>query len=85
MGASWFVNSPVTGNREDFVVQELVAYVDASFRTIPTRDARGLVGHHMGAYGAIRVGMQAWSQTSETARRQGLLCDCFVAYIHVAS
>ena len=58
LGASWFVNSPVTGNWEDFVVQELVPYVDASFRTIPTRDARGLVGHHMGAYGAIRIGMK---------------------------
>lgn len=58
LGASWFVNSPVTGNWEDFVVQELVPYVDASFRTIPTRDARGLVGQHMGAYGAIRIGMK---------------------------
>jgi hypothetical protein len=58
LGASWFVNSPVTGNWEDFAVQELVPYVDASFRTIPTRDARGLVGHHMGAYGAIRIGMK---------------------------
>jgi enterochelin esterase-like enzyme len=58
LGASWFVNSPVTGNWEDFVVQELVPYVDASFRTIPTRNARGLVGHHMGAYGAIRIGMK---------------------------
>jgi hypothetical protein len=58
LGASWFVNSPVTGNWEDFVVQELIPYVDASFRTIPTRDARGLVGEHMGAYGAIRIGMK---------------------------
>ena len=58
LGASWFVNSPVTGNWEDFVLQELVPYVDARFRTIPTRDARGLVGQHMGAYGAIRIGMK---------------------------
>ena len=58
LGASWFVDSPVTGNWDAFAVQELVPYVDASFRTIPTRDARGLVGHHMGAYGAIRVGMK---------------------------
>jgi hypothetical protein len=35
-----------------------VPYVDASFRTIPTRDARGLAGQHMGAYGAIRIGMK---------------------------
>jgi hypothetical protein len=58
LGASWFVNSPVTGNWEDFVVQELVRYVDANFGTNPTRNARGIVGHHMGAYGAIRIGMK---------------------------
>src|SRR5260370_40894590 len=28
---------------------------------------------------------QVWSQTSETARHQGLLCDYFVAYIRVSS
>ena len=58
LGASWFVDSPVTGNWDSFAAGELVPYVDANFRTIATRDARGLVGHHMGAYGAIRVGMR---------------------------
>ena len=28
---------------------------------------------------------QGWSRTSETARHQCLACDCFVAYIRVAS
>src|ERR1700724_1892774 len=28
---------------------------------------------------------QVWSQTSETARHQGLLCDYFIAYIRVSS
>jgi len=58
LGASWFVDSPVTGNWDSFAAEELVPYMDATFRTIPARDARGLVGHHMGAYGAIRVGMK---------------------------
>ena len=58
LGSSWYVNSPVTGNWEDFVVQELVPYVDANFRTMPTRDSRGLAGSYMGAYGAIRIGME---------------------------
>jgi pimeloyl-ACP methyl ester carboxylesterase len=58
LGASWFVDSPVTGNWDTFVAQELVPYIDGSFRTIPTRGARGLLGHHMGAYGAIRVAMK---------------------------
>jgi enterochelin esterase-like enzyme len=58
LGSSWYVNSPVTGNWEDFMVQELVPYIDANFRTLPTRDSRGIAGHFMGGYGAIRFGMK---------------------------
>jgi S-formylglutathione hydrolase FrmB len=35
-----------------------VQYVDAHYRTIPTRRSRGLVGHSMGGYGATRIGMK---------------------------
>ena len=56
-GCSWYVNSPVTGNWEDFMVQDLVPYVDANFRTLPSRDSRGIAGDFMGGYGAIRFGM----------------------------
>jgi pimeloyl-ACP methyl ester carboxylesterase len=57
IGCSWYVNSPVTGNWEDFMIQELVPYIDANFRTLATRDARGIAGDFMGGYGAIRFGM----------------------------
>ncbi|RSL17807.1 putative esterase [Edaphobacter aggregans] len=58
LGSSWYVNSPVTGNWEDFVVQELVPYMDANFRTLAARDSRGIAGDFMGGYGAIRFGMK---------------------------
>lgn len=57
LGCSWYVNSPVTGNWEDFMVRELVPFVDANFRTLATRDSRAIVGDFMGGYGAIRFGM----------------------------
>ncbi|MFC5864948.1 alpha/beta hydrolase [Acidicapsa dinghuensis] len=57
LGCSWYVNSPVTGNWEDFMVKELVPYVDANFRTLANRDSRGIVGDFMGGYGAIRFAM----------------------------
>ncbi len=57
VGSSWYVNSPVTGNWEDFVVQELVPYVDGNFRTLAGRDSRGIAGDFMGGYGALRFGM----------------------------
>jgi Putative esterase len=57
LGCSWYVNSPVTGNWEDFMVRELTPYVDANFRTLPNRDSRAILGDFMGGYGAIRFGM----------------------------
>jgi pimeloyl-ACP methyl ester carboxylesterase len=57
LGCSWYVNSPATGNWDDLMVKEIVPYVDASFRTIPNRDSRGIAGEFMGGYGAIRYGM----------------------------
>jgi len=55
---SFYVNSPVTGNWEDFIVRDLVGYVDRHYRTIARPSARGITGHSMGGYGALSVGMR---------------------------
>jgi S-formylglutathione hydrolase FrmB len=48
----------VTGKWEDFAVKELVPYIDTNFRTLGSRDSRGLLGDRIGGYGAIRIGMR---------------------------
>jgi S-formylglutathione hydrolase FrmB len=53
-----YSSSVTTGDFERFIAQDLVAYVDSHFRTIPKRTSRGLVGHSMGGYGATRIGMK---------------------------
>ena len=58
LGTSWYVNSSVSGKWEDFIVQELVPYIDANFKTLPNRDSRGIAGIFIGGYGAIRFGMR---------------------------
>jgi pimeloyl-ACP methyl ester carboxylesterase len=55
---SMYSASATTGDFERFISEELVAYVDAQYRTIPNRASRGLVGHSMGGYGATRIGMR---------------------------
>jgi S-formylglutathione hydrolase len=55
---SMYSNSVTTGNWEDFVASELVAYIDSHYRTIANAGGRGLAGHSMGGYGAIRIGMK---------------------------
>jgi S-formylglutathione hydrolase FrmB len=53
---SMYSNSVTTGNWEDFVAKELVAYIDSHYRTIAKKEGRGLCGHSMGGYGALRIG-----------------------------
>ena len=55
---SMYSGSPTTGDFEGYVAQDVVAYMDAHYRTIPKRSSRGLVGHSMGGYGATRIGMK---------------------------
>ena len=55
---SFYVNSSVTGNWEDFTTKELVEYVDKNYRTIANRSKRGIAGHSMGGYGALTIGMK---------------------------
>jgi S-formylglutathione hydrolase len=53
---SMYSNSITTGNWEDYIAQELVAYIDKHYRTIAKSTSRGLTGHSMGGYGAFRIG-----------------------------
>ena len=55
---SMYSSSVTTGDFEAFIARDVVAYVDAHYRTIPNRNSRGLVGHSMGGYGASRIGMK---------------------------
>src|SRR5215470_4583183 len=55
---SMYSSSVTTGDFEKFISHDLVAYMDAHYRTIPDRTSRGLVGHSMGGYGATRIGMK---------------------------
>lgn len=55
---SMYSSSATTGDFEKFISHDLVAYIDAHYRTIADRQSRGLVGHSMGGYGATRIGMK---------------------------
>ena len=55
---SFYSNSETIGDWETFVTKELVTFIDGKFRTIPKATSRGLAGHSMGGYGALRLGMK---------------------------
>jgi S-formylglutathione hydrolase FrmB len=58
MGNNFYANSPVAGNAEDALTEDLVAYIDATYRTIPEASARGLSGFSMGGSGTINAGLR---------------------------
>ena len=57
-GGSMYSNSVTAGDWEGYVADDLVVYMDKNYRTIASRDGRGLAGHSMGGYGTIRIGMK---------------------------
>jgi S-formylglutathione hydrolase FrmB len=54
---SYYTNSTATGNWADFIARDLVQYIDSNYRTLPQRESRAVIGHSMGAYGGLRIGM----------------------------
>ena len=55
---SMYSSSVTIGDWEGFITRDLVAYIDAHYRTLPDRRSRGLFGHSMGGYGTARIGMK---------------------------
>jgi S-formylglutathione hydrolase FrmB len=55
---SFYVNSPVTGRWKDYIVEDVVGFVDTNYRTLPTASSRGIAGHSGGANGALLIAMQ---------------------------
>ena len=67
LGGGFYTNSPDTlsgypgqsfgGFYQDFICDEVVDSIDANYKTIPFRKFRGIAGHSMGGYGAIKLAM----------------------------
>lgn len=54
-GATFYVNSPLNGRVADYIVEDVVAYVDASYRTVPQAASRGISGQLAGGFGALEI------------------------------
>jgi hypothetical protein len=52
-GGSQFVDSPGTGLYHSYLCDEIVPWVDARYRTLPSRDHRAIGGKSSGGFGAM--------------------------------
>jgi len=56
LGGSQWINSPAIGRYQDYLADDVVAYVERTLSTLPRREARAIVGKSSGGYGALRLG-----------------------------
>ncbi|MCF3648146.1 alpha/beta hydrolase [Synoicihabitans lomoniglobus] len=58
-GMSAYRNHPDTGiNVETMIIDELLPHIDATYRTLPQRESRGLAGYSMGGGGAVHLALK---------------------------
>ncbi|MBA2263430.1 MAG: enterochelin esterase [Chloroflexi bacterium] len=53
LGGSQFLDSPATGRYHTYLCDEVVAFVDARYRTLASAAHRGIAGKSSGGYGAM--------------------------------
>lgn len=57
-GGSQYINSSATGDYEDYLVKEIVPFVDENFRAVRDKNARAVMGKSSGGYGALIMAMR---------------------------
>lgn len=57
-GSTYLVDSATSGAWDTFFTRRLIPYVDANYRTLARREARGIIGHSTGGFNAVSYGMR---------------------------
>jgi S-formylglutathione hydrolase FrmB len=73
---SWYTNSSVAGkagNYEDYIINDLIPYVDKNYRTLNERNGRAIAGLSMGGYGAMKFALKYPSKFFYAASFSGAL------------
>ena len=71
VGGSQFLDSPGTGRYHTYLCDEVVPWVDATYRTIADRDHRAIQGKSSGGYGAMVTAMLRPDQWGGLATHAG--------------
>ena len=72
-GFSFYSNSNLNGRFEDYIVNDLVKFVDSNYKTLSNKDGRALIGFSQGAYAAVKFGMLYPQKFGVVAGHSGLL------------
>ncbi len=54
---SFYINSPHSGNYMDYIVKDIINYIDSHYRTLSDKAHRAVMGGSMGGAGALRFAL----------------------------
>jgi putative tributyrin esterase len=81
-GTGFYVNNQ--GNPklqwEDYLIQDLIPYVDTHYRTVAAREGRAIAGLSMGGYGAMTLGLRHPDMFAAIASMSGALATARSAF-----
>jgi len=72
-GFSFYTNSVLNGNFEDYIVYDLVNFVDKRYNTIANRNGRAVIGNSQGGYAAFLFGMKHPDIFGAVASHSGMI------------
>ncbi|MGB5101881.1 MAG: alpha/beta hydrolase-fold protein [Steroidobacteraceae bacterium] len=81
LGGNQYVNSSAIGRYADYLLEEIIPFVDREFRTLASREHRGCFGKSSGGYGAIIHGMKYASHWGAIANHSG---DAYFDFVYRA-
>jgi len=85
-GAQW-LDSPAVGAYQSYLSLDVVAHLDATYRTVAERTARAVAGHSSGGYGAVLSALrhpEVWGRWASHAG-DGLFEVCFLPDLRVVT
>ena len=72
-GFSMYSNSVLNGNFEDYIVYDLVNFIDNRYNTIASNEGRAVIGVSQGGYAAFKFGLKHSDIFGAVASHSGLL------------
>ncbi len=79
-GGSQYINSSATGDYEDYLINEIVPFVDENFRTINDKNSRAVMGKSSGGYGSLIMAMRHSDVFGLACSTSG---DCYFDYCYL--
>ncbi|MFO1500297.1 MAG: alpha/beta hydrolase-fold protein [Verrucomicrobiota bacterium] len=69
---SFYLSSAAIGDYETYITEELVGLIDTHYRTLTSRESRGITGFSMGGWGAMHLALKYPNLFSAVVAESGL-------------